>query len=297
MIKFLFLALVLSLKCFAAAEVELVIPSTVEVSPRSQITVYDIIEAKNLNDDVMTSLQDILIPDEKVKGMTKTELAHLLHSVKARFVLPNDLKILKSTAAVSRMEVERKIKNKIHSECASCDVQVLISNVPQNIESDWAMDLNIDLSKKNVMIPVYGTKNSSSKGWIAAEIKRYQNVPVLNRSAKVGDVITEDMLVTEKREVVNVRDTYMTTASLAGMQATRFLNAGQVVQFNDVKKEQLVKKGQMVKAIFGTSTFEVAISAEVQEAGSAGDVVKVKNLDSQKVFAAKIIDRGVVRIE
>jgi flagella basal body P-ring formation protein FlgA len=245
----------------------------------------------------MTSLQDILIPDEKVKGMTKTELAHLLHSVKARFVLPNDLKILKSTAAVSRMEVERKIKNKIHSECASCDVQVLISNVPQNIESDWAMDLNIDLSKKNVMIPVYGTKNSSSKGWIAAEIKRYQNVPVLNRSAKVGDVITEDMLVTEKREVVNVRDTYMTTASLAGMQATRFLNAGQVVQFNDVKKEQLVKKGQMVKAIFGTSTFEVAISAEVQEAGSAGDVVKVKNLDSQKVFAAKIIDRGVVRIE
>jgi flagella basal body P-ring formation protein FlgA len=81
------------------------------------------------------------------------------------------------------------------------------------------------------------------------------------------------------------------------MQATRFLNAGQVVQFNDVKKEQLVKKGQMVKAIFGTSTFEVAISAEVQEAGSAGDVVKVKNLDSQKVFAAKIIDRGVVRIE
>jgi flagella basal body P-ring formation protein FlgA len=297
MIKFVILAFILSIKCFAAGEVELVIPSTVEVSPRAQLSIYDITEAKNLTDDVMSSLQDILIPDDKMKGMTKTELAHLLHSVKARFVLPNELKILKSTAAVSRMEVERKIKNKIHSECSNCDVQVLISNVPQNIESDWAMDLNIDLSKKNVMIPVYGTKNSGAKGWIAAEIKRYQNVPVLNRSAKVGDVLTEDMLVLEKREVVNVRDTYMSVASLLGMQATRFLNAGQVVQFNDVKKEQLVKKGQMVKAVFGTNAFEVAISAEVQEGGSAGDVVKVKNLDSQKVFAAKIIERGVVRIE
>lgn len=297
MMKFVFLALVLSIKSFAAGDVELVIPSTVEVSPRTQISVYDIVEAKNLTDDVMSSLQEIVIPESKLNTVNKGDLARLLHSVKARFVLPNGLKILKSSASVSRMEVERKIKNKIYSDCGGCDVQVLISNVPQNIESDWAMDLNIDLSKKNVMIPVFGTKNSNSKGWIVAEIKRYKNVPVLNQSVKVGDVLTEEMLTVEKREMVNVRDTYQSVGSLVGMQAVRFLNAGQVVQFNDVKKEQLVKKGQMVKAIVGNSAFEVAISAEVQEGGSAGDVVKVKNLDSQKVFAAKIIERGVVRIE
>ncbi|MCC2677601.1 MAG: flagellar protein FlgA [Pseudobdellovibrio sp.] len=297
MMKFVFLALILSVKCFAAGEVELVIPSTVEVSPRSQINVYDIVEAKNLTDEVMTALQEIVIPENKVSTITKGELARMLYSVKARFVLPNGLKILKSSGAVSRMEVERKIKNKINADCASCEVQVLISNVPQNIESDWAMDLNIDLSKKNVMIPVYSTKNSNSKGWIVAELKRYKNVPVLNQSVKVGDVLTEEMLTIEKREMLNVRDTYQSMGSLVGMQAIRFLNAGQVVQFSDVKKEQLVKKGQMVKAIVGNNAFEVAITAEVQEGGSAGEVVKVKNLDSQKVFAAKIIERGVVRIE
>ena len=296
MMKILFLVLILSVKCFAAGDVELVIPSTVEVSPRSQISIYDIVEAKNLNDEVTASLQEIVLPDAK-QSLNKGELARLLHSVKARFVLPNDLKILKSSASVSRMEVERKIKNKIHTDCGNCEVQILISNVPQNIESDWDMDLNIDLSKKNVMIPVYGTKNSNSKGWIVAEIKRYQKLPVLNQSVKVGDVLTEEMLTIEKREMVNVRDTYQSIPSLVGMQAVRFLNAGQLVQFSDVKKEQLVKKGQMVKAIIGTNSFEVAISAEVQEAGSVGEVVKVKNLDSQKVFAAKIIERGVVRIE
>lgn len=297
MMKFVFLALVLSVKSFAAGEVELVIPSTVEVSPRSQISVYDIVEAKNLTEDVMTELQDIVIPESKLSSITKGELARLLYSVKARFVLPNGLKILKSSGAVSRMEVERKIKNKINSDCGSCEVQVVISNVPQNIESDWAMDLNIDLSKRNVMIPVYSTRNANSKGWIVAELKRYKGVPVLNQSVKVGDVLTNEMLTVEKREIMNVRDTYQSVASLVGMQAVRFLNAGQVVQFSDVKKEQLVKKGQMVKAIVGNSSFEVAISAEVQESGSVGEVVKVKNLDSQKVFAAKIIERGVVRIE
>ena len=297
MIKFLVLALIISLKCFASGEVELVIPSTVEVSPRSEITIYDIVEAKNLTDEMASDLREIVIPESKIATMTQIDLAKLLHSVKAHFVLPNDLKILKSKAAVSRMEVERKIRNKIHTDCAACDVQVMVSNVPQNIESDWAMDLNIDLSKKNVMIPVFGTKNPSSKGWIVAELKRYQKVPVLSQSVKVGDVITEEMLTVEKREMVNVRDTYQSVQALVGMQATRFLNAGQLVQFNDVKKEQVVKRGQMVKAIVGNDSFEVAISAEVQEAGATGEVVKVKNLDSQKVFAAKVIERGVVRIE
>ena len=106
-----------------------------------------------------------------------------------------------------------------------------------------------------------------------------------------------EMFIVEKREMVNVRDTYQQLANLVGMQANRFLNAGQVVQHSDVKKEQVLKRGQMVKAIVGNNSFEVMISAEAQEGGSVGDVVKIKNLDSQKVFAAKVIERGVVRIE
>jgi len=296
MIKFLLLFL-FSVSCFASGEVELTIPSAVEVSPRSEITMYDIVEARNLSEDVMADLKEIVIGDSKRGQLSKTELAKLLRPIKARFVLPGELKILKSQSAISRMEVERKIKNKLFSQCAACDVQVLISSVPQNLDSDWVMDLNIDLSKNTVMIPVYAIKNSNTKGWIVAEIKRYQKVPVLNQSVKIGDVLTPEMFSIEKRQMVNVRETIQSVESLAGMQVVHFLNAGQVVQFADVKKEQVLKRGQMVKAIAGSDSFEVAMSAEAQESGSIGEFVKVKNLDSQKVFAAKIVERGVVRIE
>jgi flagellar basal body P-ring formation protein FlgA len=284
------LTLMFCLQLRANADVEIVVPSTVEVSPRAEITMYDVIEAKNLNDDTVSELQNIVIGGDKLSSLSKGELAKLFRHVKARYVLPNELKLIRSHGTVSRMEVERKIKNKIYSECNGCDVQIIVSNVPQNIESDWVLDLNIDMTKKTVMVPVYSVKNSSSKAWIVVEVKRYQKV-------KYGEVITPEMLTIEKRELLNVRDTYVSAASLDGMQAVRFLNAGQVIQFSDVKREQILKKGQMVKAIVGSPSFEVAISAEVQEAGSVGDVVKVKNLDSQKVFAAKIVERGVVRIE
>ncbi len=292
--KYFLISFLFSCSVFAAAEVELVIPSAVEVSPRNEITMYDIVEAKNINDEIIADLKQILI---KENLLHKSELAKMLRTVKARFVLPNELKIIRSRSSISRMEVERKVKNKIYSQCAGCNVQVQISSVPANIESDWSLDLNIDLNKNTVMIPVFATKNIDSKGWIIAEIKRYQNVPVLNKSAKIGDVLTEDMVSLEYRQMTNTRETVQKIEAVIGMQVVRFINAGQILQYSDLKKESVLKKGQIVKAMFGAPEFEVAISAEAQESGAIGDVVKIKNLDSQKVFAAKIVERGIVRIE
>ena len=296
MIKFL-ICILFSVTSFASGEVELVIPSAVEVSPRNEISMYDIVEAKNISEEVVSDLKEIVIKENKANILYKSDLAKMLRTVKARFILPVELKILRSHSSISRMEVERKIKNKIHAQCSTCDIQVQISSVPNNMESDWTLDLNIDLTKGTVMVPVYATKNVDIKGWIVAEIKRYQKVPVLNKSVKTGDVLTEDMFTIEKRQLMNLRDTVQKIESIIGMQAVRFLNAGQVVQYSDVKKEMVLKKGQMVKAMIGGADFEVAISAEAQESGSIGDVVRIKNMDSQKIFAAKVIERGIVRIE
>lgn len=293
MIKFV-VCFLFSVSCFASRDVELVIPSAVEVSPRSEISMYDIVEAKNINDEIVSDLKQIIIKEDTLQ---KADLAKMLRAVKARFVLPVELKILRSRGTISRMEVERKIKNKIYSQCSLCNVQVQISSVPTNMESDWSLDLNIDLNKNTVMIPVFATKNIDTKGWIIAEIKRYQNVPVLNKSVKIGDVLTEDMVTIEYRQMMNVRDNVQKIEAVIGMQAVRFLNAGQILQYSDLRKETVLKKGQIVRAMFGAVDFEIAISAEAQESGSIGDVVKIKNLDSQKVFAAKVVERGIVRIE
>src|SRR3989344_6143816 len=110
MIKFLICILFTSAG-YASGEVELVIPSAVEVSPRSEISMYDIVEAKNINEKIISDLKKIVVKENNTNTLYKSELAKILRSVKARFVLPVELKIIRSRSAISRMEVERKIKN------------------------------------------------------------------------------------------------------------------------------------------------------------------------------------------
>jgi flagellar basal body P-ring formation protein FlgA len=296
MIKIL-LFLVWPVISYAGFEPELTFSSATEVSPRNEITVYDIVEAKNLNDLLVNELKTIKIADSKSTHVEKTDLAKNLRHIKARFVLPSEIKIVRSKNEVSRMEVERKIKNHLQINCFECELKIQISSVPSNLASDWNLDLNIDLTKNTAMIPIYSTSQPDKKGWVVAQIKRYQNIPVLNRSAKMGEVITKDMLSFEKRQVFNVRETILNKEAIEGMQTSRYINAGQPLMYIDLKREVVMKRGQIVRVLVGNDSFEVSMSGQVEESGSIGEVIKIKNLDSQKVFAAKIIDRGVVRIE
>lgn len=292
-----FLILLFPLIGLASTQPELTFSSATEVSPRAEITIYDLAEARNANDQLISQMKALKIADGKSVRIEKNELAKALRHLQARFILPSEIKIVRSRNEVSRMEVERKIRNHMQIGCFQCDLQIQVSSVPANLASDWELDLNVDLTKTNAMIPIYSSSQPEKKGWVVAQIKRYQQVPVLNQSVKMSDVFTRDMFVFEKRLLFNPRETVQKIEAVEGMQASRFINAGQILTYADLKKEVVVKRGQIVKVLAGSKVIEVSMSGQVEETGAIGDIVKVRNVDSQKLFAAKVVDRGVVRIE
>ncbi len=295
--KKLVLLSLLMVSQIAFAKSEITLSSAIEVSPREVITAYDIVESRNLNESALSDLKDIELGNAQTKTITKLEIIKKFRGLEANFRLPAEVKILRSKSNVSRLEIERKIMNHLLAKCGTCEYRIQINSVPQNLLTDWELDMNVDFNKSTVMIPAFSTSTPDKKGWVVVELKKYAVVPVLTRPLKIGDVITEDAVTTEMRLMQNYQDTMMDVKAVVGMQAARFLTTGQMLASRDLKREQILKKGQMVKAIFGANALEISISAQAEEGGAVGDVIKVKNLDSQKMFAAKIIDRGVVKIE
>lgn len=276
---------------------EITLSSAIEVSPRDKITAYDIVESRNLSEETLSDLKEIELGTAETKTISKFEIIKKFQGLNSNFRLPSEIKILRSKSNVSRLEIERKIMNHLLSKCGSCEYRLQINSVPQGLLTDWELDMSVDFNKATVMIPVFSLSAPEKKGWVIVEIKKYAKVPVLNRPLKIGDVISEEMINTEMRLIQSYQDVLTDIKSVIGMQAAKFLSIGQMLSARDLKREQILKKGQVVKAIFGAEALEISITAQAEEGGAVGDVIKVKNMDSQKMFAAKIIDRGIVRIE
>ena len=52
-----------------------------------------------------------------------------------------------------------------------------------------------------------------------------------------------------------------------------------------------------MKIILGDGTFEVSAQATAEQAGSVGEVIKIKTMDTKKLMSGTLIDLGVVKIE
>ncbi|MBC7457730.1 MAG: flagellar basal body P-ring formation protein FlgA [Bdellovibrionaceae bacterium] len=265
---------------------EIIISSATEISPRDVITAYDIVETNNISREILERLKNIVVATGKSARITKIDLIKKLRMVDSYFMFPTEVKLLRSKQFISRMEVERKIKNHLLANCKKCDFRININSVPKIVTSDWEMDLNVDLNKKTVMVPVYSVSQPDKKGWITAEVKKYMNVAILNRDVKFGEPITEAMITTDLRYVPAGADVVLSAEGLIGMQPTKYMPAGEMISYRDLKRETVMKKGQIVKAVFGKEAFEVSISALAEESGAIGDVIKFKNMDSQKMFSA-----------
>lgn len=276
---------------------EIMIAGTVEVSPREKLTLYDLVEIRGGNERLIAELKNRTILNEDSKVQRSTML-RALKGIRARFILPESVKLIFSKQSVSRLELERKIKSQLLSRCQTCEYQIYIQNVPRSISANWSLELNVDLNKETSMIPIRDESLEQGQGnWVIAEIKKYAEIPVLTRHVAVNTSIDSSMYKMERRILRSTTDFLTSEKDLEGVQAARNLNAGQTISSRDIKKETVVRKNQIVKAQVDRNEFEVSITAIAEDSGAIGDTIRVRNIDSQKIFAAVVMAKGVVRIE
>jgi flagella basal body P-ring formation protein FlgA len=83
---------------------------------------------------------------------------------------------------------------------------------------------------------------------------------------------------------------------LDGKVARRTLLPGRYVQANSIRQAYLVEQGAAVQAIFVAGGLIISAAAITLEPGAAGDLVKVRNIDSGKVFTGTVMADGSIRV-
>ncbi|GLS31310.1 flagella basal body P-ring formation protein FlgA [Mesorhizobium albiziae] len=121
---------------------------------------------------------------------------------------------------------------------------------------------------------------------------------VTNRVVYPGETIGLDVL----REVpVTNRNRDLSTVAtvveqVEGKVARRTLLPGRFIAVNAVRDAYLVEQGAAVQVMFVHGGLTISASAVTLQPGSAGDVVKVRNIDSGNTFTGTVMADGTIRV-
>ncbi len=89
---------------------------------------------------------------------------------------------------------------------------------------------------------------------------------------------------------------YRSAEALVGMELRRAVRAGDILSPATVAPASLVERGQELWLVAQSGTVKVSMKGEALENGAAGERIKVRNLSSQRVLEAEIIDRNYARV-
>ncbi|TGQ39513.1 MULTISPECIES: flagellar basal body P-ring formation chaperone FlgA [unclassified Mesorhizobium] len=83
---------------------------------------------------------------------------------------------------------------------------------------------------------------------------------------------------------------------LDGKVAKRTLLPGRYIPAAAIRDAWLVEQGAAVQVFFVAGTLTISATAVTLQPGAAGDLVKVRNVDSGKIFSGTVMADGSIRV-
>ncbi|TAK64305.1 flagellar basal body P-ring formation chaperone FlgA [Methylobacter sp.] len=145
-----------------------------------------------------------------------------------------------------------------------------------------------------------GVRCNSEKKWsifTSAIIKTYQMVVVLSRPIQRGEIITQQHLAIEKRDVSNLREDFATQIEqVENKQVMRQLDAGTILSLRNVADPKLIKRGDRVIISTTRPNFSIKMSGLAMMDGTKGQLISIKNQNSGRIINATVIEPGLVSV-
>ena len=230
-----------------------------------------------------------------VKSLTKSLLA------KPRIVLPDQIIVETASSTFSKEGVASQLKKHWADLCGSYEVDIVELVLP-NIDGgylSYKMDLKDELPRGSFSLPLrVQVQNARPKiYWISGMAEIYQQVPVLQKSVHLGDIISESDVEYQRRNVTYLNNGIPPKDQLNGQRVRRFLRAGQILWSSDIDRPKAIEQGDIVKVVVDGGAYNISIMAQALQSGYVGDSVTVKNPETNKVFTAKVSAQGEVTIQ
>lgn len=132
---------------------------------------------------------------------------------------------------------------------------------------------------------------------VRTRIEVLQDVVTAARMLPAGTVLAEGDIRTVRRWVRRIHPHSLPSIdATSGKRLTMQVASGVEILATMLKEIPLVKKGKMVKIVFDNGPMQIVTVGLSEEDGVAGNIVRVKNITSNKIIYARVLSDSVVEI-
>lgn len=145
-----------------------------------------------------------------------------------------------------------------------------------------------------------GVRCHGEKGWTiysTVSIKAFKDVLVLKKTLNRNDIIRAEYLSMETRDTGLLQQGYVTEVDeIVNKQAARNIPAGSVLGRHHYVDPTLVKRGERVTIQSAKAGMLISAVGTAMADGSRGQKINVKNMSSQRVIQATVVEAGQVSV-
>jgi len=168
-------------------------------------------------------------------------------------------------------------------------------------EFDSVEVVSLTRSEMRGLIPFqltfYKEGKSISSGQVRAMIAHFEQVLVTNGIIRRQDTIPPDRYEIKRMETTYLSDKPLQSPDeLAGKWAKRNIGKEQILTAGMVEMIPMIGPGREVSMQFKTAGLEVTARGTALEPGYAGDIIRVRNIQSRKVIACTVLDAETVQV-
>ncbi len=174
------------------------------------------------------------------------------------------------------------------------DVTVPVGTVALTASLPYGIRYN---TPTTVMISVSVDGQAVTKISLRFRVNLYRQVAVAARQVNAREILTEDDLRYERMDTGQIAAGFITDKSkIRGLMARRLITPGMVITDSMVNKPVIVKRGNMVTLTAFIGNIEVITSGQALQDGYENQLIRIKNISSNKIVLGKVIDEDKVQV-
>ena len=147
------------------------------------------------------------------------------------------------------------------------------------------------------VIQIYDARGLAKRVNVNVKVKRYASLYITKHFIPKGTIISQRDIVLKRMRIKNAHMKRLNKEDIVGAVARQNISANRIIKEYMVVPNFPVKRNKNVKIVYNRGGIHIELLGLALENGKRGDIIRVKNLSSNKVLQCKVLSDGVVQYQ